>query len=222
MYLKKKKILLIAIFTILLLSLCITLIIIKKKTESFLNINTKQSNIGFTNVLHGNVALVGNGPVSEEQRKEINTKNFDFVLRFNDMKNYRVGDRVDVLVCREIENTHEYNNSNHCNKCKKMLVGMHAKEDLDRNGANMYIETKKMHYFELFNRKENFFLNQQPSTGAIVISEIQTNSKVKKIDVYGMNFNHISPVHNKNEGNIIRKYCEKCRFHKTPSKTYLP
>lgn len=65
MYLKK-KILLIAIFTILLLSLCITLIIIKKK-ESFLNINTKQSNLRLTG------GLYGVGPFSERQRKDITT-----------------------------------------------------------------------------------------------------------------------------------------------------
>ena len=220
MYLKKNTFIL-ALFTILILSICIIFLLLKKKTESFLNITAKYFKTG-TNGVFGNIALVGNGPLSETQRKEINTKNFNFVLRFNDMKNYRNGDRVDVLVCREWEDTHKYAKSNHCLKCKKMLVGVHAREDLRANGADMYIETKKKHYFELFNRPENVNLNQQPSTGAIVISEIQNNSKVKKIDVYGMNFNFKSIYHKKNEGSIIRKYCEKCIFHETPSSSYLP
>lgn len=64
---QKKKILLIAIFTLLFFSLCIFFIIIRKKTESFLNINRKESNLRLTN------GRYENSPYNEIQRKDITT-----------------------------------------------------------------------------------------------------------------------------------------------------
>jgi hypothetical protein len=47
------------------------------------------------------VALVGNGPLSEADRAELHHRDFAIVVRFNDQKNYRVGDAPTTLhVCR--------------------------------------------------------------------------------------------------------------------------
>ena len=46
------------------------------------------------------VALVGNGSLSEHDRRDIEHGGFDHVLRFNDMKNWRKGERKTLHVVR--------------------------------------------------------------------------------------------------------------------------
>ena len=50
--------------------------------------------------INGTVAVVGNGPISEEDRKNINK--FDTIIRFNDMKNKNAGEKTSIQVVRQI------------------------------------------------------------------------------------------------------------------------
>ena len=50
--------------------------------------------------LSGTIAVVGNGPISEEDRKNINK--FDTIIRFNDMKNKNAGEKTSIQVVRQI------------------------------------------------------------------------------------------------------------------------
>lgn len=47
------------------------------------------------------VALVGNGPLSELERKTIN-RDFDVVVRFNNMRNFREGEKT-IILCTKAE-----------------------------------------------------------------------------------------------------------------------
>ena len=46
------------------------------------------------------IAIVGNGPLSEEQRQQINSGKFTCVIRFNDLKNKKTDDRMDIHIVR--------------------------------------------------------------------------------------------------------------------------
>jgi hypothetical protein len=60
-----------------------------------------------------------------------------------------------------------------------------------------------------------------PSTGAFVLSVLQSSSKVRRIDVYGFNGNGDASAHvdfaNKS---IVSNCCTKCVFHATASDAY--
>lgn len=54
------------------------------------------------NRCHRRIAVVGNGPLSEEQRQEINS-NFDIVIRFNKLNNWLCGDQLGVWLMRSTD-----------------------------------------------------------------------------------------------------------------------
>lgn len=53
-------------------------------------------------VCSGNIAVVGNGPLSEDDRARINGSGYDCVVRFNDRKNLREGEPTTVHVVRDL------------------------------------------------------------------------------------------------------------------------
>ena len=56
-----------------------------------------------SDVCTGRIAVVGNGPLSEEQRAEINDPSrYDCIVRFNDRKNMKPGERTTVHAVRDI------------------------------------------------------------------------------------------------------------------------
>lgn len=65
--------------------------------------------LGLCEALHGvqcrkRIAVVGSGPISEEQRQEINT-GFDAVIRFNALNNRLCGDALDIWVVHACANS---------------------------------------------------------------------------------------------------------------------
>jgi hypothetical protein len=84
------------------------------------------------------ICVVGNGPLSKENRAQI--QKCELVVRFNDCKNMKKNERMDIHVMREIGNKHTYSGFNEC-KLKDnsnmdiVLVGENATADYyeDRN-----------------------------------------------------------------------------------------
>ena len=52
------------------------------------------------------ICVVGNGPLSKENRAQI--QKCELVVRFNDCKNMKKNERMDIHVMREIGNKHIY------------------------------------------------------------------------------------------------------------------
>ena len=54
----------------------------------------------------GNVAVIGNGNISENDRNKIQSA--QYIIRFNDMKNYKQGERIDAHFSRKIQDNGIY------------------------------------------------------------------------------------------------------------------
>jgi hypothetical protein len=172
---------------------------------------------------YGKVCLVGNGPISEENRRFIASDECDTVVRFNDMKNAREGERCDLHVTRSNGNDY-WGIINRpvvdFGKVPLLLIGRAKKpppEDrrvvdvLERgvglyNGCNGHKQPKK-----------------SLTSGAMVMSFFQEIPSVSIIHTFGMNFIHTTSFHDiKNEKTVHDVCCTKCIFHQTPTQTYLP
>jgi hypothetical protein len=173
---------------------------------------------------YGKVCLVGNGPISEENRRFIASDECDTVVRFNDMKNRAWNERVDVHVQREWGDTHGYSGSDITTGAHKYLVGMHAAADAA--GSDTAISTRGEHGFQSFPMcsKRSNDVDKHPSTGTIVLSVLEFDPNVERMDVFGMNWKfekqsgHVAV----GEGTLVQNCCTKCIFHQTPTQTYLP
>lgn len=165
--------------------------------------------------------VVGNGPLSDSDRERIS--NCDTVIRFNDMKN-RVGDeRVDVHVQREWEDTRSYAGSDISTGARKWLVGMHAA--LDVTGSSMAIPLRGKHGFQPFPTcsQRSAAVDRHPSTGTIVLSALELDPSVERVDVFGMNWKFKKGQdHDGGEGTLVQNCCTKCNIHKTFSPNYQP
>jgi hypothetical protein len=186
------------------------------------------------NVCEGNIAVVGNGPISESQRKIIN--NYDCIIRFNDEKNKLNGERTDLLVLRNntlFLGTADVNVLPVIPFCKKHLLNrLHYKKILppvyvyentceDAPGA---IEmSKKKIYPNCFKEARHGDSPIGPSTGTALLSTLQDDDTVKSINVFGMNFNgdfigafHVDFI----DMNLTNICCTKCIFHETFNDEY--
>jgi len=150
------------------------------------------------------VCVVGNGPLTEDQRVEI--ADCSRIVRFNDMKNKRPEDRVDVHVKR-LQDSMQVCSGESCNERAlkgqgySLFPSCSVREDIP--------ELAKM---EL-----------RPTTGTMFLSDLQeADPDVDDIRIYGMNWNMTDTVHSRNEGLLIEKCCTKCKVSPTPTKNYLP
>lgn len=173
---------------------------------------------------YGKVCIVGNGPISEENRRFIASRECDTVVRFNDMKNRTGNERVDVHVQREWKDTQEYAGSDIAAGAPKYLVGMHAA--VDAVGSDTAIPTRGMYGFQSFPTcsKRSGAVDKHPSTGTIVLSVLELDPSVERMDVFGMNwkFEKEQGHDGVGEGTLVQNCCTKCNFHPTPTQTYMP
>ena len=173
------------------------------------------------------LCVVGNGPLSEADRLEI--AKCSTVARFNDMKNIESGERVDIHVMREWQDTHVYSGrSRHHSSASSVLVGMHALEDSGRSvrGASS-IQLPGRHRYHTFpacatTLVDKSEIDRHPTTGTIYLSELQSDETIKRVDVFGMNWNITSGHHSTREGALVDACCTKCVVHKTPRDAYSP
>ena len=187
-------------------------------------------------VCNGRVAVVGNGQLSEDDRKAINT--FDCVVRFNDMKNKRPEERCDVQVIRYAH--HKFPGA-HLNNGQPILPVVTSNRMLKNDALIGKHILPPLHVYEKLHRRHNELKNDArlfdtcdscgdkcshkkahagPSTGASVISFLENSPVVTSIDTFGMNWNggthHVDFKH----PDIIEECCTKCVIHPTPSQSY--
>ena len=188
--------------------------------------------VDLSSVCNGSIAVVGNGPVNEEDRKLIN--NHSCVIRFNDQKNKLEHERTDVLVLR--------NNTLHisqpdsivlpvipfCNninqydvKYSKMITPIQVYEDVCHNEPNVEEFRSKMVYSNCIKHSRHGDATSGVSTGTALLSNLQNDDSVESVNVFGMNFNggwwHVDF----NDPNLSNICCTKCTFHKTSVNEYI-
>tara|TARA_Y100000389_G_C17467014_1_gene526582 strand:+ start:4946 stop:5494 length:549 start_codon:yes stop_codon:yes gene_type:complete len=177
------------------------------------------------------IAVVGNGPLTEWQKDDINK--YDIVYRFNHAPGYRKGDKISGLYMRQIRRTNKTHSDNF------------VKQNSDLNFDKIYIGVNKYydnHIFvkedkDVFVREEPLFkkcsyckngkcshdrAKYGPTSGILGINDIMKKYPKNDIHIYGMNWNWEGKKshHLNNEGEIIKKCCRNCFIHKTPSNTY--
>ena len=189
------------------------------------------------------VCVVGNGSVSESQRVEINR--CPYVIRFNDLKNFRESEKMDCHVVRRLENSKTYSGLNKTAKRRADLqddiqtiaIGLDA-SNLPSNSKfvqlNNYTSHGSFNAFDLCDNtdsgnippagsKECASVNKHGasgvSAGTLVLSLLEKDPKVETVGVYGMNWGFPS-AHSKEESQVVRKYCTKCTVHETPTDGY--
>ena len=165
-----------------------------------------------------NVCVVGNGPLTDVQRKEID--GCETVYRFNNLKNWREGEKIDVHVQREWEGTHVYAGEGMAPHARRCLVGMHA--DNDAGTSATALNTRGLRAFDAFKTcKTNNSVSTNPSAGTILLSTLQADHNVSKIDVYGMNWAFSkSQGHSAREQTLVDECCTKCEVHQPARSTY--
>lgn len=190
-----------------------------------------------------NVAVVGNGPLRDEDRSDIETKSC--VIRLNDAKNKRESERTDVAVIR----SHVISKGK-VDKYKARRVydlydddvllvpfmesNLELHDDLGRHifADPVPIHTtgkKKLHFtghIKLFPKCETSPLSNTssngPSTGGALLHYLESDNGVDTIDVYGMNWTGGNWHVDFKNPNLVRDCCTKCHIHQTPSNEYLP
>ena len=166
----------------------------------------------------GKVCVVGNGPLSDAQRRDIRSE-CGRVYRFNDLKNFREGEPIDVHVCREWEGSRTYAGM-HMSRAHKMLIWMHAAQDAPP-GAD-HVATNGLRALPVFDACGNNPTSRNPSTGTIVLSKLEQDPAVSKIVVYGMNWAFSREQgHARDEAALVKKCCTKCTVHAPSTTNYV-
>ena len=174
------------------------------------------------------VTVVGNGPLSTLDRDAINQS--ACVIRFNDMKTWVDGDKVDVHALRD--NTMHLSGSSGAPVWPVIStrVGLAAVESESLqpifvhetiHGQQTAPPTKVL-FPRCTARRPHSNATNGPSTGAAVIDALEAHDGVQRIHVYGMNWN--GPPHHVDfkHPQTVRECCTKCTLHTTERAAYLP
>lgn len=172
-------------------------------------------------------AVVGNGPISEADRKAIDRA--DVVVRFNDLNHLKSNERTDLHVIRHPS----WWSFKHVS-APKWDVG-YAESELPRDAelvtyvyeaqhttSNTLLQTARV--FPACDCRASCLQASTwagPSTGAAILSELQGYAEVKKIDVYGFNGMGDPRMHvDFANRSMISGCCTKCHIHRTASTNY--
>lgn len=189
-------------------------------------------------VCQGKVAVVGNGPLTEDERKEINDK-YDCVVRFNDMKNKKKDDVTTLHVSRYANHKFPgltirddgvptlpiipfeqalYNIRQHVNVLPSLFV---HESHFNNSSQNDEVVFKNCIECKVGDMNCNHsFTPHGPSTGTIVIDKLQEWSTIESIDVYGMNWNGGNHHIDFKQPDMVEKCCSKCTIHKPNDEKY--
>ena len=172
------------------------------------------------------VCLVGNGPISKEDRRFINSEACHRVVRFNDMKNMLEGERCDVHVVRS-------NGTGFWGLVNPPKIDVGRVPLLQIGGSRAPTKGGEEVLAVLDNESTRIYPscthNQRATTktftsGALVMSHYNEKPSVRTIHVFGMNF---LPARNNThdvdrEKAMHESCCHKCQIHSTPRQTYYP
>lgn len=185
--------------------------IINKNINKFKNINN-------------NIAIVGNGPISDEDRNKINK--FKTIYRFNKTPRMKQDDKITHLVIRQdYTNNRIFGLTNFKTQIDvkniiyiKSHDSLYIENKIKENNPNKnlkVIKTKPV----IFNNKEfNFDTDYGASSGLILLSNIY---KGQPIHLFGFNLNFPHKGHNSElEKDIIFNKCKNCIIHKTINNDY--
>jgi hypothetical protein len=172
-------------------------------------------------------AIVGNGPLHLSDRVKISQA--DIVVRFNDANNRWRGERTDLHVVRH-PSWYSFSRINapvwdvaplDSLMPEDAQFKLYVYEAQHENENKLNSSTR---VFEKCNCGNSCLERKTwagPSTGAAVVSELQSMTEVTHLDVYGFNGMGDENAHidfaNKT---IIKNCCTKCKLHKTASDSY--
>ena len=173
------------------------------------------------------VAVVGNGPISRQDRKEIAQANK--VVRFNDVNNYWEGERTTLRVVRHpswftlkqvnAPKWHVAPTDGLAPNDAELITGVY-----ERQHSNDNILPDDRRLFPSCWCGDSCLQKQTwagPSTGGVALSVLQELQNVETIHVYGMNWNGPADMHiDFANGTMIAGCCTKCVIHPTASDAY--
>lgn len=184
----------------------------------------------------GNVAVVGNGGLSEEDR--VNIERHDCVIRFNDLKNFRPNEKFDVHATRYSEGIftgmHKNTGQPVLPVCTMQKYVDQADELKHKNvlPTLLIYESQFENNNELSNNKK-LFINSQcddkckqsntawgPSTGTAVIDMLENSEEITSISTFGMNWNGNTSHVDFKHPSMVNAHCTKCNIHHTPADNY--
>lgn len=167
-----------------------------------------------------------------DQRREIDASKC--VVWFNDVKKYREGERVDIGVI----SSHIASDSSVSrfpgeakiafvkrregfvppSSSNGRVIGMVEAYDVNDNGG----EGERLLFQGCSKERRQGDAPHGGSTGGVVLSSLQGEESIKKIHVYGMNWNGPPDHHvDFSDSSLVQTCCTKCIFHTTPSKNYI-
>ena len=190
--------------------------------------------------LHGTVAVVGNGPIAESDFDNI--KKCDFIVQFNNAAHYDKLERCDVLAIRPLERLR--NKLLHVQPILAKLpadvlvlpvVVSSKRVELFRDRPHTVLPPVLVHQrksgsdipgtttlFECSEKKcQHLSSRNGPSTGAAVLSFLDTIEAIDSLEVFGMNFSGRRWSHlDFRDPSIVSTYCKKCTIHATSTPRY--
>lgn len=173
------------------------------------------------------VAVVGNGPISRQDRREI--AEASKVIRFNDVNNFWEGEKTTLRVVRHPS----WFTLKHVGAPKWHVAPTNGLAPDDAALVTGVYERQHGHDNILSSDARLFpscYCNDDclqsttwagPSTGGIALSVLQELENVETIDVYGMNWNGPADMHvDFANRTLITDCCTKCVIHPTASDNY--
>ena len=174
------------------------------------------------------IAVVGNGPISEQDRLIISLSNI--IIRFNDVKNKKNEERTTIHVIRYPHFAYVdalfvwylYPSNSSIDKISspfpvKSVPVFEMQYDVDHVSEN-----HKM--FRDCSCGDSCYLNNTwagASSGGIVLDILQGIPQIHEINVFGMNWNGDPSMHvDFRNKSIVSACCTKCVFHKTTTDNY--
>lgn len=175
-----------------------------------------------------NITVVGNGPLHDSDYADINASRY--VLRFNDMNFYREGDRITVRIRRDsskpapswVPKVPEWGVSHD----KTRLPGsISAYTPLYSRyfGSRNTLPPTVMLFPQCEASGSNWqnSTNVGPSTGAVILDQLQQHPQIERVDVFGMNWNSLAVKHiDFVNRTLVHGCCTKCSFHGTNGSAY--
>jgi hypothetical protein len=182
---------------------------------------------------HATVSVVGNGPLSEEDRAVIQQS--QCVVRMNDCRNRRPGERTDVVALRDTGPGPPLLQADSCSYpvwpvCAKERLQVGSAIDtlvtpivrVEEKGYAHSLAEDSVLFPACAGSKPHSEAWAGPSTGAAVIDALQQMPIVREIQVFGMNWSMGEVTHHvdfKHPG-LVRECCNECTVHPTPRDSY--
>lgn len=198
-------------------------------------------------VCSGKVAVVGNGPITDEDREKINSDGrYDCVVRFNDMKNRQDGEKTTIHASRYAQSHFPgvtlIDDDSGVHLWPIAVNEGIAKDNKELAGRANVLSTLLVHEPSAgshnnklpgdtmlfgdctkcttdFNCVHDAQKNG-PSSGAAVLDKLSSTSCVDSIDVFGMNWNGGSHHVDFAQPEIVPSCCTKCTINDAATKYY--